>query len=714
MKTTRAILAALAAFAIPAAVNADITTGWGQTTKGVYSFLSSENWADATVSGMFSPDWAPASGDIDIYLDSDWTGSFKVLGSVSARTIIRASNGPHTVTLDDDLYLTPASMGADFVFGNGYEEKKKLNLDLGGVTRKVFMNGGNRWIVSDRISNGDLEFDGSGTLTFRSAGGSDGAIALSTNLLLQTAFTSSDKTDIDAVRAVALTLNRSRVQFTEAQVNVTDRITGLLTVLGDEPSCSVLYPRATTAGKTETVRIGGLDMRSGATLLVRGAKVGGDAKVFFDRAPETIGGIVPHLVGSTTDSDSSGFTLYDQTFVTYDAENGIVPINRSTGYETGLSGEIAESANVLVGAGQNYAVEGNVTVNSLLLDSTGYNVAPGTVSGDGTLAVSSGMVMAKPYKDYGKAGTQPQIGVALDFGNVMGHIVNAGSPGYRVRIGKPVSGTSGLALAHLVAPTTDMKNVITSGLGSFEVEGTSGDSSYTGDTYVQSVLKLNGNSFLPNGMRRGDVYVNGALECSSSGPADVTINGLYGNGLIYGRNGTLTIGDNDADGDFSGAVSVSGNTTVLANLNKTGSGTQRFSGNVMLGTALNVNAGAVVLDGTVAQGAVNVAAGAAIGGGGEIQTSLAFADGAKLAVDVADGVAKCLDVTGAVTGGPVTVDASIAGSKWSEPQCVLRSGSAIAASFARGKDVGSLELRENGTELWAIPVADKGTLMVFR
>ena len=330
MKTATNAIALLVSICLGAFTSlGDITTGWNKTEKGAYDFLSTDNWADGKVSGLFSADWASGSGgDTDLYLGSDWTGSFKIFGSIVGRTIIRASNGPCTVTLNDDLYLTPSSMGQDFVFGNGYDDKKKLNFDLGGQSRKIFINGGARWIFSDRISNGDLAFDGAGTVTFRSAGGSNGAITLSTNTVLKTGFTSSDKNDIDAVRASDLTLSRSRVEFQETYVSVIDRITGKLKVLADEPSCSILYPRASTAGKTDTVRIGSLEMDPGALLLVRGAKLGGDVKVLFDTAPETVGGIVPQLVGAKTDSDTAGQNgLYDQSFVAYDAANGLVTLD---------------------------------------------------------------------------------------------------------------------------------------------------------------------------------------------------------------------------------------------------------------------------------------------------------------------------------------------------------------------------------------------------
>ena len=100
---------------------------------------------------------------------------------------------------------------------------------------------------------------------------------------------------------------------------------------------------------------------------------------------------------------------------------------------------------------------------------------------------------------------------------------------------------------------------------------------------------------------------------------------------------------------------------------------------------------------------MNVAAGAAIGGNGSIATTLTFADGAKFDVDVADDVTSCLNVTGVVTGGPVTINANVTSGKWRTAQCVLKSDVAITATFVRGTGVGALELRNNGTELWATP-----------
>ena len=697
MKTATNAIALLVSICLGAFTSlGDITTGWNKTEKGAYDFLSTDNWADGKVSGLFSADWASGSGgDTDLYLGSDWTGSFKIFGSIVGRTIIRASNGPCTVTLNDDLYLTPSSMGQDFVFGNGYDDKKKLNFDLGGQSRKIFINGGARWIFSDRISNGDLAFDGAGTVTFRSAGGSNGAITLSTNTVLKTGFTSSDKNDIDAVRASDLTLSRSRVEFQETYVSVIDRITGKLKVLADEPSCSILYPRASTAGKTDTVRIGSLEMAPGSSLLVRGAKLGGDVKVLFDTAPETVGGIVPQLVGAKTDSDTAGQNgMYDQSFVAYDAENGLVPLDLTTDYASEVSSET--SVNLLIPYGTTNYLSGPATVNSLYLGAKNGGdqcaaIMPGENVEDATLTVESGMVLIG-YNSAAGNYKYPTVGVPLDFGARPGFIVCPG--GKRNQINGALKGSAGVTFT---TPMATSAAIATSGL---VLGGNASESTYTGDTFIQTFVNVGATGLLPHGDRTGDVYVNGILDADN-----FTINGLYGNGTVNrSTSGTkqMFIGDNDANGDFAGTFSVTDNASTLT---KIGTGTQRFGGTVTLASNgnFNVNVGKVVLDGTVADGAVNVAAGAAIGGNGLIATTLAFADGAKFDVDVKDDVASCLNVAGAVTGGPVTVNANVTSGKWRTAQCVLKSDDAITATFNRGAGVGALELKNNNKELWASP-----------
>ena len=122
----------------------------------------------------------------------------------------------------------------------------------------------------------------------------------------------------------------------------------------------------------------------------------------------------------------------------------------------------------------------------------------------------------------------------------------------------------------------------------------SGANTYSGDTTIGAGVLLLGNaSAIPSGTGKGDVVV-GSGGTLSTGDTNFSINGLSGSGLVQktssagvadgGNPDTITIGNNDADGSFSGVLqgSVSGHEL---NIIKTGTGTQTFSGtNTYAGT----------------------------------------------------------------------------------------------------------------------------------
>ena len=196
---------------------------------------------------------------------------------------------------------------------------------------------------------------------------------------------------------------------------------------------------------------------------------------------------------------------------------------------------------------------------------------------------------------------------------------------------------------------------------------------------MQCVVEVGSNDFLPHGTRAGNTIVNGCLSFGT-----IAINGLYGTGAVRGT--TLMVGEDGSDSDFDGSAYV---------------------------TTLNIAGGKFNLDGSVKNGAVNVAAGAAIGGNGSIATTLTFVDGAKFDVDVADDVASCLNVTGEVTGGPVTVNANVRSGKWRTAQCILTGGTSMGEmTFVKGAGIAALELRNNDTELWATPKASAFCIVI--
>ena len=128
-------------------------------------------------------------------------------------------------------------------------------------------------------------------------------------------------------------------------------------------------------------------------------------------------------------------------------------------------------------------------------------------------------------------------------------------------------------------------------------ETLSGTNLYTGNTLVNAgTLKLGLNNAVPGGAGKGDVTVNGTLDLGGFSEA---VNGLNGSGVINNSSGagtyTLTVGGNDASGNFSGVIS---NTSGTVALTKTGAGTQT------LGGANAYSGGTTIGSGTLALGAV--------------------------------------------------------------------------------------------------------------
>ena len=141
---------------------------------------------------------------------------------------------------------------------------------------------------------------------------------------------------------------------------------------------------------------------------------------------------------------------------------------------------------------------------------------------------------------------------------------------------------------------------------------------------------------------------------------NINMNGLFGNGVLdksYTGTATVWVGDNDADGDFGGAIK---NSKGNFDFTKIGAGTQRLGGPVTIGGDFRVNGGTLLLEGTISAKSVAVANGALI-------VNLPSGSGS-------DAV-KVVSTTTAMD----------------------------ISHFTKGANVQTLELRENGTELWGTP-----------
>jgi autotransporter-associated beta strand protein len=183
---------------------------------------------------------------------------------------------------------------------------------------------------------------------------------------------------------------------------------------------------------------------------------------------------------------------------------------------------------------------------------------------------------------------------------------------------------------------------------------------------------------------------------------DMSINGLYGAGNIQNRTSTrtLTLGNANADGDFSGVVSNTGggSSTQLLNVTKVGTGTQIFSGFNTYGGLTDVQAGTLVMASRAAAGF----------------SSIQVGSGAVLRVDPRDGEALQLFKTVAISGTPAaptgTIDIASGGfvaSKaagntlatllaWRDKGIVENSGMGLTSSWILSNPEYGLAVVDNG------------------
>lgn len=680
--------------------------GWLPTGWGDFYYTNTVNWADSVIDDVYDAAFSGKATQNILFDDSyDFKNGITFTHPGEITTVFRGQGGNVTVRLLGDIEINKsanASKGS-LTFGSN-TDGQHLDIDLGGAKRTIH-NANLDVYLRNTFFNGDLRIENGNWAYFAGTGGIPAGtleIAPASTVVLD----SSVNKDTGATRAKSIRLTRSTLLARgNTGADSTETIAGPIVVDGSEGGCSFISLNGGN-GHTELLTATTLEREPWVPLCISGATLGAAdgtgavARFLLNTSPSLVGGggaagstdipIVPGMVGSKN-YRSEGHVDYSLSFLTYDSATGFRPLDLDTEFvqETDFPVGQTTAANVRVANGSSTVVSYETTINALLLQGAYNNPTETTVSGVGPLHVTSGQIIIGYHGQ-----KTPIISVPVDFGTATGFIEYPQGKGSSMS--GSISGSAGVVFYQASMATTGAGLVLT------------GTHTWTGDTYIQSQLEVDDNA-LPGGTRTGDIYLNSILFVNGG-----TYNGLNGCGSLRRRhsgNGTISFGDNNADGDFTGDVTQNkGKFTIR----KIGTGTQRFACASMTGlNGVAVDAGTMILDGTLNESSVTVANGASFGGDGAIAAGgVSFGEGCTFVVRVDNGEPSCLDVSGAVTGSQIVVDATVLSGKWKEAQCVLKSGEAISATFKRGEGIRSLELRNNATELWAMPKRDGFAVMI--
>ncbi len=694
----------LVPLASPADEAASEGIGWKVTAYGTYDFFSADNWDQGVITGEFGSGLGANKVSQTITFGQDWSGNLSFTHSNEA-TLTFCGDGSRDATwfVPGDVTFAANTYKGKVTFGS-QKEGSKFYIDLGGKSPAFTMKGTGGYYFCNAIRNGAFRIgDESSTLVsfYNDDASVEGDVYFHGANKLQ--FDSSAG-GTGTVRAKNIYHGGNDFEVKGGKTATEDTIDGTLRTLDD--SVGMRYVSIYAPSTNTVLRAKRLETAPGAFVCFRGTSLGlgvsGEtgANLFFDESPTLVGGLIPQAVALST---MEGGTSSNLSFAGYDAEKGIRPLDFETEFVTDVASLTSGTENLLVPHATTVTITGETTVNAVLMKGGEENTAAGLAKGDDAakLRVTSGQFVigysrkAKPY-----------VAVPVDFGAARGCVSHSHDKWTEWQ--SSISGSGGVVFA------TFSESLAGGGLN------ISSDCDYSGNTYVNDSLCISADrKVFPYGSRTGDLYVRGNLAFKANSSGNVTyqtVNGLHGNGTIRSellvRDVDLTLGDNDADGDFTGTMSD------FRNVTKIGTGVQRLGGTVACKGVVSVSSGALMIDGTVVSNettaaTVSVAAGAAIGGTGAIETSLGLAANAKLRMEVANGKVKGpLTVAAISAAGAVMVEADSGEWKGAYPVLKVTEGTLEGIAFKKGANVGSLALSDDKTVL--IASKDVGFKIIIR
>lgn len=532
-------------------------TGFAFETAGPFDYNDPLNWVGQVINGVWD-DSLTLTADQVVTFGADTTLPSGLLidyaGASGMDLTLRGDGSTRTITLGGDIVVTPSN-NQTVTFGS--TTAGGLNVALGG-DRTFSVESGDILRFTSAITGGNIAMGATGGGTLRLLG--QNATAVDSTITVSRAATLSFDSTTNgtvgpAIRTGAVVLNNGALTVAgNGTIETVETIDGTITfnAYADRLSSITITPGTRN---TRLVADGIVRGANSAVGLVRGANLGATeissatsgGNIQLGVAPAMIGGggttatnrsIVPWLIGGTTSSDSGS------TFVTYDADRGLRPLSTATEFVGAPTADPTDNLRVTTAS----EINGNATVNSLVVASGA------TLGGTGILTVTSGAVLVNAA-----VSNVSVLSTPLDFGSATGHL---GYTSNGAIVNAPISGTGGMVF-YSANTSSSSANELAIG----------GANTYSGDTTVLGALGVTNANALPNGSRTGDVYLYGSINVRT----DFTINGLNGTGTVTRTNSgnqTLTVGDNNANGNFSGRIVNFGGVA----LTKIGAGTQVLSG----------------------------------------------------------------------------------------------------------------------------------------
>lgn len=313
---------------------------------------------------------------------------------------------------------------------------------------------------------------------------------------------------------VPVTIRGGQLQMSGGAATITNEALGTVTLA---TGTNILTVLSGTTGQ-QSLTINNLVRGPGTTLLVRGSNLGaapGDSVSFIGvtNAPAVVGGggaagsqnvsIVPWAVGNLT---TVANVVQGTTLVTH-GDRGFRPLAPSE-YAQDLSGPATNNVIVALTPGTVTlnVPESGATVNAINVTSvlSGSVTTPGTVTGTGTLTVSSGAFLVS-------SGTAARVAAPINFGSSEGVLHLYGTTFFN----EPISGTGGLTKT---------------GGGQFRIEGNARQSTYSGPTTLNGGLTVFG----------GNLPLNQPSAFGSSAdPIVLNGNGIFNTQLWAGTDSVI-------------------------------------------------------------------------------------------------------------------------------------------------------------------------------